>query len=154
MSEAQPRRNIWLILSLCLNVVLIGMIIAGIVRGIARQREAQIGRAFSVESIMAHLPPADAAKVKAVADRHRAKMDALYDASTFTRVEARRLFAAPTFDAAAYAKAQESVRSADDAFQVERMKQVSEIAAVLTADERHSIVDRARQEPMPIGHRN
>ena len=130
------------------------MIAVGVWRGIQRQHEAQFGRAFSPESIIAHLPPDRAARVNAIAEKHRAKLDRLYDASILTRVNSRRIFAAPNFDAAAFAKAQEQVREADDALQVERMKQMGEIGAVLNGDDRHGIVKRAREEPMPIGHRN
>jgi uncharacterized membrane protein len=145
MSEGGTRhRNIWLILSLCLNVLLIAMIAVGMARVWHRHHEDAMGPAFSAESIVGHLPPDRAARVQAIIDRHAAAMKRLRDNATVARLRARPIFTAPRFDAAAYARAQQNLRAADDALQVERLKQLAEIAAILSAQERADIVARAR----------
>jgi uncharacterized membrane protein len=152
MSEAGAprRRNIWLILSLCLNVVLIAMIAVGIARAWHHQQEAALGRAFSAQSIIAHLPSDRAEKVQAVLDAHAAQLNALTDAASQARVASRPVFAATNFDRANYAKAQLRIRTADDALEAEKMAQLADIAALLTPDERQAIVDRAsQQKPKP-----
>ncbi len=148
MSESgTPRgRNIWLIVSLCLNVVLVVMIAVGIARAIHRQAEASKGGAFSAQSILAHLPPDHAARVKAVMDAHAARLGTLNDNAARSRLNARPFFTAEKFDLAAYRKAQEDMRAADDALEAERMKQLSEIAVLLTAQERQEIAQRAREQ--------
>jgi uncharacterized membrane protein len=143
------RRNIWLILSLCLNVALIAMIAVGIWRSVEKQREASLGRAFSAQSIVAHLPPDRAARVQAVIDAHAAKLGALADEAERSRLNARPFFTAEKFDAIAYARAQQGMRQADDALQAERLRQLAEIAAILTPRERHEIAERARKERRP-----
>jgi uncharacterized membrane protein len=147
MTEATPRRNVGLIVSICLNVILIAMIAVGIARAWERQREMMLGHAFSANSIVAHLPPDRAAAVQKIVDAHSYKLGLLSDDAERSRLDARPIFTAQRFDAAAYAKAQERMLKTDQAFEAERMKQMAEIAAVLTSAERQSIADRARREP-------
>jgi len=142
-----PRSNTWLVVSICLNVVLIAMIAVGVARAWHRQHEMELGRAFSTQSIIAHLPADRAKKVKAVVDAHAYRLGVLADDATKSRLEARPIFTAPVFDPVAYAKAQERMRKADDALQTERMKQLMEIAALLTPAERQEIGERARNQP-------
>lgn len=153
MSEAgTPRRSIGLILSICLNVVLIAMIVVGIARAWQRERETMLGHAFSAYSIVAHLPPDRAAAVQKVIDAHAHELGILADDAERSRLEARPIFTAAKFDAAAYAKAQKRMLEADRAFQAARMKQIAEIAALLTVEEREAIADRARREPRSPNH--
>jgi uncharacterized membrane protein len=155
MSEPAMRqgRSVWLIVSLCLNVVLIAMIVVGTLRAIERQRVESLGRAFSPQSILAHLPADRAAKIQAVIDAHAEKLGVLSDDSDRARLNARRYFTAERLDSAAYARAQAGMRAADDAFQAERHAQMREIAQLLTPKERREIADRARQEHWPQTHR-
>lgn len=149
------RRNIWLILSLCLNVLLIATIAMGIARAWHRHKEFVMGPPFSAESIVSHLPPDRAAKVQAIIDAHAAAMKRLRDDATNARLKARPIFTAPRFDAAAYARAQRALRAADNALQVERLKQLADVAAILSAQERAEIVARAREHEKlaHAGHR-
>lgn len=146
MSQTGSRRSIWLIVSLCLNVVLIAMMAMGIARAWHREHEKTLGRAFSAESILAHLPPDRAAKVQAVLDAHAPALKELNDGALQARLHARPIFMAPVFDANAYAQAQQGLRIADDALEAERLKQTADIAAVLTPTERADIVERAREQ--------
>jgi uncharacterized membrane protein len=154
MSEAatRPGRSIWLVISLCLNVVLITMIVMGTIRAMERQRVATLGRAFSPQSILAHLPADRAAKIQAVIDAHAERLGILADDSQRARLNARRFFTADRLDVDAYARAQAGMRAADDAFQAERHAQMLEIARLLTPKERREIADRARNEKTPQTH--
>lgn len=145
--ETPRRRNIWLILSICLNALLIAMIAVGLSRAWERKHEMEMGPPFSAESIVGHLPADRAAKVQAIIDAHEPAVKRLRDAATAARMNARHFFTAQNLDAAAYANAQQNLRAADAALQVERMKQLAEIAAVLTPAERQQIVDRANAQP-------
>ncbi|HEY1837817.1 MAG TPA: periplasmic heavy metal sensor [Rhizomicrobium sp.] len=148
MSEAGGRhRNIWLVLSLCLNVVLIAMVAVGFARAWQREHDAQMGGAFSGQSIVAHLPADRAAKVQAVIDAHATKLAALADAAQQARLNARLVFMSPDYQTPVYAQAQAKILAADDALETEKMKQLTEIGVLLTPDERKAIVDRARHQP-------
>jgi uncharacterized membrane protein len=146
MSETGGRRrNVWLILSLCLNVVLIAMVA---VRMWQYDHGAKLGGAFSAQSIVAHLPPDRAAKVQAVIGAHAASLSALSDAAEKTRLQARLIFMAPTFQLPVYKQAQARILAADVALETEKMNQLNDIAVLLTSDERRAIVERARHQPL------
>ncbi len=146
MSEGgmQRGRNVWLIGSLCLNVLLIAMIVVGLMRAWHLKQEAALGRAFSAQSIAAHLPADRAAKVRAIIAAHAPRMKALNAAADEARRRARGFFVATQFDPDGYTKAQQTLRAANDALEAERLDQVGDIAAILSADERREIVERAR----------
>jgi uncharacterized membrane protein len=148
MSETGGRRrNTGLIVSLCLNVVLIAMVAVGFVRAWQREYEQRVGGAFSAQSIVAHLPPDRAARVQAVVDAHAAKLNALADAAQQARVKARLLFLSPDYQLPVYAQQQARILAADDALEAEKMRQLNDIGVLLTVDERKGIVDRARHQP-------
>jgi Spy/CpxP family protein refolding chaperone len=104
---------------------------------------------------MSHLPPDRAANVQVIIDAHAAAMKRLRDDSTRARLSARPIFIAPRFDAAAYARAQQALLAADDALHAERLKQLADIAAILSPQERAEIVARAREHEKRThsGHR-
>ncbi|HEX2593114.1 MAG TPA: periplasmic heavy metal sensor [Rhizomicrobium sp.] len=143
-SGSRPRRAIWLILSVCLNVVLIGMLVVGMMRAWHHKQEAT--GAFSTLSIIGHLPPDRAAAVQKIIDAHTPRMNQLKNEALQSRLAARKIFASPTIDQEAYRKAQEGMRAADDAIEVEKLSQMHDISTVLTAEERKAIVDRANHQ--------
>jgi len=153
--SAVPRsRNIWLAISLCLNVVLIAMIVVGVWRASQREHEQSIGHAFSPKSILLHLPPDRAAEIQRVIDAHAERLGNLADDTERAKLNARRYFTAEKFDPAAYAKAQDGMLAADSAFEAERHAQMQEIARLLTPKERREIADRARAERNPSNRRH
>jgi uncharacterized membrane protein len=143
--------NVALIVSLCLNLLLIGIIATAMVR-FAMHRELTIppeppgamaggmGRGqmhamLSPRTLM-HVAPGKADKIAAVIGAHHGRIDTLRAGSLAARQDVMRLFAAPQFDKAAFDKALLRMQQADAALETEILAIVAETATNLSPEER------------------
>ena len=149
MSNGSPqgKSNVALIVSLCINLVLAGVIAMG---GFRVFHQGPMfggghGRDGSVPHALAHLIPAETDKIKNVIATHRDSIILLRGEAMAARQEVRSAFAAPAFNQKAFDQALERMRVADAALDTEQMKVVSESVATLTPDERRAAAEWARE---------
>jgi uncharacterized membrane protein len=150
-TAAPPRRrNVLLIVSLCLNVTLAAMIAIGITNAMQRNRlHAFAGGPLSPQALMAEVDPAQRPKIQAVIDRHAARIKELRIESVQARGAAFRVFAEPSFTPQEFSLALERVRAADTAWQDETAKMTAESVAQLTPQERQAIAQKIRERARP-----
>jgi uncharacterized membrane protein len=150
MSNGSPQRNsnVALIVSLCLNLLLAGVIAIG---GFRAFHHGSMfggghghGRGGSGIHALMHLVPAETDKIKNVVAAHNDRVLKLRSEAMEARRAALRAFAAPDFNRQAFDRSLERVRGADAALEAEELKVVSESAATLTPDERRAAAERAR----------
>ena len=145
--------NIALIVSVCLNLVLAGVIAMAVYRfaghpppfghggpmgGMADRVQV---RQIMSPRILSHVAPAKADAIHAAAGPHRARLDPLRAAATAARREVLRLYAAPVFDKPAFDAALAKLQAADAALEIEVFKMASDTAAVLSPEERHKALE-------------
>jgi len=151
MSNGSPPRNsnVALIVSLCLNLILVGLIAMGAIRvfhlGPMFGGGHGFGRDGSVPHALAHLIPAETDKIKNVIAAHQDSIILLRGEAKAARQDVRSAFAAPDFNRKTFDQALERMRVADAALETEEMKIVSESVATLTPDERHAAAEWARE---------
>ena len=147
MSEASPvaqrRRSVLLIVSLCLNIVLIPIIAAVVIRAAHRDGVVGAGGVLAPRSVMAAVP-GERERIQAIIDRHAPRVIALRSASVQARREAFMTLAAPDFSQASFVKSLSAVASADGALEHENIAMMAESLAVLTPAERQAIVTRTK----------
>ena len=147
MSNGSPQRksNLALIVSLCVNLILVGVIAMGAFRVFHHgpMFGGEHGRDGSVPRALAHLIPAETDKIKNVIAAHRDSITLLRGEAKAARQEVRSAFAAPDFNLKAFDQSLERMRVADTALETEEMKGVSESVATLTPDERHAAAEWA-----------
>jgi hypothetical protein len=149
MSEpfaAPPRRRrSWLlIVSLCLNLILVVLVATAALR--APMRPMPIGGGGGIlapRSIMAALPNA-AGPVQKVIDAHEPKISALRMAAAHARREAFRELAAPDYTPQKLAAALEAVRVADGALEAESIAMMRDSLNTLSPADRQAMVERVR----------
>lgn len=143
--------NVALIISLCVNLLLAGLIAIPLVRfafhgpffgrppmGDAlgpRVERVQMHQMLSPRTLM-HAAPDKADKIRSVLDSHRERIDALRDQSMAARRKVMDIFGAAAFNQAAFDKALADMQAADGAFEREILKVVSETAGTLSPEER------------------
>ncbi|HUO90395.1 MAG TPA: periplasmic heavy metal sensor [Rhizomicrobium sp.] len=143
-AAAPPRRRNWLlIVSLCLNVVLVALIVTAILRAPSRPAAIGGGGVLAPRSIMAALPDA-AGPIQKVIDAHTAKLRELRLASVRARRDAFRVLASPDYTPDKLAAALEAVRAADTALEAESIAMMRDSLATLSPADRRKIVDRVR----------
>lgn len=160
MSEpAAPRSNIALIVSLCVNLLLAGVIAMAVFRFVAHQQErmqpqgtppqqqstqpperAQVRQLLSPK-FLTHLAPQKADQIRDIVDAHREKLDHLKVEANAARREVLTIFGAPTLDQPALGKALARTQAADAAIETEIMKVAAEVAAKLSPEERKKAAD-------------
>jgi len=172
MSEpAAPHSNIALIVSLCVNLLLAGVIATAVFRFVAHQQDwflpqgappqqqqsnqqperAQVRQLLSPK-FLSHLAPEKADQIQGVVDRHHAKLDQLKSDANAARREVLTLFAAPALDQAALDKALARTQAADAAVETEIMKVAAEVATKLSPEERKKAADwRGHHFGNPMG---
>jgi len=148
MSEPNvaPKRrpSIVLIVSLCLNIILIPVIAAVVVRAIHRDGGVVgAGGVLAPRSVMAAVP-AERDRIQAIIDGHTAKIAALRKASAQARREAFMALAEPDFSQASFAKSLTAVADADAALERENIAMMAQSLAVLTPQEREALVTRTK----------
>jgi uncharacterized membrane protein len=166
-SQSTPRSasNVALIVSLCLNLLLAGVIVTALVRfsvfhpmfgsgtsGDFRSGSGMGHGMWQMEPLSPHAmmnaAPGKAAQIRSIIDAHRTKIHDLRMSSFDARNEALRLLAAPEFDRSAFDRSLSKLQGADAALEAEVLKTVSESAAALTPEERRA----AASAPAKWGH--
>ena len=144
VAGAPPRRHNWLlIVSLCLNVVLVALIATAIVRIAHRPMPIGGGGVLAPRSIMAALPGASG-PIQKVIDAHAAKIRALRMASVQARRAAFRELSAPDYSPQKLAAALEAVRAADSALEAESIAMMRDSLNTLSPADRQTMVERVR----------
>ena len=149
MNETPPRRsNVALIVSLCVNLVLAGVIVMAVFRfTMHRQMFPPAGpmgpmaERVQVHQILAprllmRAAPAKADAIHNLIKNHRDRIDALRADSQGARREVLRLYEAPVFDKPAFDKALAHMQAADAALTTEVLNVASNAAALLSPEER------------------
>ncbi len=156
-SQSAPRRasNVALIVSLCLNFLLAGLIVTAVVRfsmmhplfGAMAPGDFTRGggmghgmwqmQPLSPQAMM-NAAPGKAGQIRSIIEAHSPRIHELRMSSFDARNEALRLLAAPEFDKSAYDKSLAKLQSADAALEAEVLKAVSECAAALSPEERRA----------------
>ncbi|MGC9952767.1 MAG: periplasmic heavy metal sensor [Rhizomicrobium sp.] len=144
MSNGSPQRksNLVLIVSLCVNLILVGVIAMGVFRvfhhGPMFGGGHGFGRGELAPHALTHLVPAETDKIKNVVAAHRDRILLLRSDAMAARQDVQRIFAAPDFNQKAFDQSLERVGAADAALEAEEMKVVSESVATLAPDERRA----------------
>ena len=142
-----PKRqpSVLLIVSLCLNIALIGLIAITYMRTGLHHNELHEGRrALSAQMLMRRLP-AEEGKIHSILDAHRRELRELKRAAMKARVDSFDLLQAKDFNAGDFAKSLEAVQAADAALEAETMKITAESIAVLTPEERAAITAETKR---------
>ena len=144
MADAKPSaiRTTLLVMSLCLNLGLIALILVGWGR-VGGGFIAQPG-VMAPAQIARGLPPAEREKIRDVLALHRDAMREKRQAARQARLEAFRIFAAPTYVPGDFAAALDRVRAADATLEEEAVALQRDVVNALTADERAMIAERVR----------
>lgn len=143
-TPARPRRNYLLVVSLCLNVALIGVIAGAIWRISHIDTSIGAGGPLAPHTVMAQFP-ARAPAISAIIDAHRKKLKELRHASVQARVVFFRALSAPDFDPKAMTQTLDAVAVADAALEAESLRMAGESLSALTAQERQALVDRVKK---------
>lgn len=162
MSEpAAPRSNVALIVSLCVNLLLAGVIATAVFRFVAHQEgrfqphglgpqqqqpgnqppeRAQVRQLLSPK-FLTLLAPEKADDILLVVDAHREKLDRLRMEANAARRDVLAAFGAPVLDRAALEQALARTQTADAAIEMEMMNVVADVAPKLSPDERRKAAD-------------
>ena len=150
MSEASvtPRHqpSVLLIVSLCLNLALIGLVAITLVRGGMgmhrfEPREAKL--TLNAQSLM-RMVPAEENKIQNIVDAHRKRMHELRRDAMQARAESFRLLEDRDFKANDFEKSLAAVQTADAALEAETMKVTAESIAILTPQERAEVAGKIK----------
>jgi Spy/CpxP family protein refolding chaperone len=138
-----PRRrpSVLLIVSLCLNLALIGLAAMMFMRGF-ETHDPKAG--LSAQALM-RMVPGEKDKIAGIIDAHHAHLHELRQQTMQARAELFGLLSAPDFDKAAFAKSIATVQSADAALEAENLKTTADAVAVLTPKERESVAGQVHK---------
>ena len=141
---AQERRgpSILLIVSLCLNAALVGLIAIAWLR-FPPPHEPK-GAGLSPMALI-RMVPAEENKIRAIMEKHHRTIRELRQRSLQARSELFGQLSAPEFDRTAFEKALGDVQTADTALESETMKATAESLEVLTPAERQSVAEQVRK---------
>lgn len=142
----KPRRaaNILLIVSLCLNIALLPVIAAVVLRAVHRAGEIGAGGILAPRSVMTAIP-AEAPQIQKIIDAHTPKIRALRAASVRTRTDAFAALAGSNYSADKFSSALERVATADSALERESIAMMADGLAVLTPAERQAMVKKIQK---------
>lgn len=147
MSDATPvpprRPSILLIVSLCLNIILIPILFAVVVGAVHRGSVVGAGGVLAPRSVMAAVPN-ERDRIGAIIDGHAPKIAALRAASAEARRQAFMTLAAPEFSQDSFNRSLTAVANADDALERENIAMMAQSLAVLTPAERQAVVRRTK----------
>jgi uncharacterized membrane protein len=138
-------RTIALVVSLALNVLLVGVIAVGVTRAVNRGFIVQPGGPLAPGAVMRVVSEARRPAIRDIQLRHRDAMRRDRQEARRARLEAFRLFGAPDYDRSAFDKALAQVREADGALEDEAIAMAKDVVATLTPEERKAVVERARR---------
>jgi len=148
----KPTASIALIVSLCVNLLLAGVIATAAVRffhhpplppgpfSLQPPERAQLRQLLSPR-FLSHMAPEQGEKIRAIVDAHRATLDRLKSEANAGRREVLMRFAAPNVDKDGLVKALARTQIADAAVETEVMRICAEIAPILTPEQRKKAAD-------------
>jgi uncharacterized membrane protein len=139
------RRRSWLLIaSLCLNIALIPVLAAVVIRATHRDTEIGTGGVLAPRSIMEALPD-ERRPIAGIIAAHTPKILALRKASGMTRWNAFKVLGAPDYTPAKLAAALDAVHAADAALEAESIAMMHDSLAVLTPEERLAMVEKVKR---------
>jgi Spy/CpxP family protein refolding chaperone len=158
LPPARPRWNVALIVSLCINLLLAGVIATAVVRftwhhpmfpiggpmgggPMQGQLERQQVHQIMSPRVLMHVAPDKQDALRAVMNAHHDRLEPLKADALNARREVVRLYTAPSYDKPAVDAALARVQAADAAFEVEMLKIAAEAGAVLTPEERQKVIE-------------
>jgi uncharacterized membrane protein len=145
MSETPSHgRSILLVVSLCFNLALVGLVVVGFTRAVGGGFIAQPGGALAPAAIARGLPQDEQDRIRAILAGHQEGMRAARRAAQRARREAFRVFAAPDYKADGFAKALDAVREADGRLEDQAIARLLDTINTLTPAERQTVIDRVR----------
>ncbi len=140
----RPRRSWLLIVSLCLNIALVPVIAAVVIRAMHRDTAIGSGGVLAPRSLMTALP-AQSGAIQKVIDAHTAKIRSLRAASLRARRESFAVLASPSYTPEQMSAALQAVTAADSALETESVAMMGDSIATLTPAERQAIVEKVRK---------
>ena len=147
MSEVPVRQkpSLLLIVSLCLNVALLGVVGVTLWRSNEQALEPRAPKAGLSAQILMRMIPAEKTKIEAILLQHRPRLHALRSDAMRARVESFRLLTDSNFDSAAFAKSLAQVQTADAALEAETVTITAESVAALTPQERALVAGKVQK---------
>lgn len=140
----RPRRSWLLIVSLCLNIALIPVIGAVVVRALHRDVQIGTGGILAPRSLM-NAFPSESSRIQKVIAAHTPKIKELRHSSVQTRLAAWRLLDSPNYTPDRMATALEAVHAADSALEGESIAMMNDSLATLSPAERGALVDKVKR---------
>jgi uncharacterized membrane protein len=149
MSEPAQRRGVStiLIVSLCFNFFLAGIVVLGTLRAIQRGHAvAPVRQLLMPQAVKLLLPENEQTELDDIIAAHKDALNKYRDQAVESRAIAFREYESKDFDAAKFSADLEAIHSADTALEEEAIKSMSETAAKLTPQERQTVADHLRHE--------
>lgn len=140
---ARPRRQLGLVVSICLNIALAAMVIAGLLSAVRNGRPPP--GLLTPQGLMREASAPERARMQTIIAAHAANVKALRRADTLAREAAFRLFAGRDFSLEGFTTALAAVQKSDDALRAEQTEVVAECAAALSPAERAAIASTERR---------
>jgi uncharacterized membrane protein len=136
-----------LLVSLCFNFFLAGIVVLGTLRAIGHNHPPiPMRQLLMPQAVKLLLPAGDQEKLDSVIAAHRDAVMKYRDQAIDARAEAFRDFTAAKFDDASYLADLEKMRAADSALEEEAIKSMAETAAKLSPEERQMVADHLKRE--------
>jgi uncharacterized membrane protein len=145
MSEAPKRGpSVVLIVSLCLNLALIGLIAIAMTRGPRGFEPHEPKGGLSAQALI-RMVPAEESKIRSIMEAHHARVHELRGDAMRARAESFGVLSSPEFREDDFAKSLADVEKADAALQSEIMKLTAESVASLTPAERQVVAAKVKR---------
>ncbi len=140
----RPRRSWLLIVSLCLNIVLIPVVAAVVMRALHRDVQIGSGGIMAPRSLIDAFP-SEGGKIQKVIGAHTPSIKSLRHATVLARVQAWQLLGSPNYTPDKMAAALAAVHAADIALEAETLAMMNDSLATLTQAERTALVEKVRK---------
>lgn len=140
----RPRRSWLLIVSLCLNIVLIPVIGAVVIRAMHRDVQVGSGGVMAPRSLI-NAFPSEAGRIQKVIAAHTPAIRELRRASVQTRIQAWQVVGSPDYTPEKMAKTLDAIHTADTALESESLSMMNDSLATLTPDERKALVEKIKR---------
>ena len=152
MTVSTTRLKTVLIVSLVLNIFLLGAIAGGTYRWVAKQKAEVVAQQRGLRFAAAELPQARRDQLREALRQTRRDSLPLIINARAGRLDVVQALAAPQFDRAALDAALARTREADMAVRARVEATVADFANALTPDERLKLVDALQQHgPLHVG---
>jgi uncharacterized membrane protein len=152
MTLSTTRLKTVLIVSLVLNIFLLGAIAGGTYRWVAKQKAEVVAQQRGLRFAAAELPQARREQLREALRQTRRDSLPLIVNARAGRLDVVQALAAPQFDRAALDAALARTREADMAVRARVEATVADFANTLTPDERLKLVDALQQHgPLHVG---